>query len=382
MSQKAYTYATTKDTGNPARQLLLYVIAEHVNVETGATYCSIKTLMAETKIRSDRTLRNHLRILERDGFIARAKRYRTNGSQTTDNLQLVGFLEWSTKSSVNVVDAAARITGGAGSFDRQELPEGAARITGGAGSLSTGPEHFTEPRELNTQTRKRAKACVGRFDLKVSEAAQPEPQPETPATPTPAPKAKPMVLTAALKAEARKLAPGRDIDDLYNEWREWIDTSDEPPVDHDRAFLGFCKRKGPHKAVRFKSSAPAHWKPQFEPLVPTEDEVIVTRLEAGWGPWMDHIRALDPETAKQAEKGFAIAACGKRPNKNSAIPRILQKAADLTVQANSKKSATHVSYSPKKPAPDQMRPGNRHSKPDQASVFTPKAKKEILAHAT
>ena len=90
----AYTFATTKDTGNIALQMALYVIAMHINVETGKTYAGIKTLMAEAKVKSDRTMRNYIARLEEMGLVRRERRTRQNGSNTTNNIELVGFLEW------------------------------------------------------------------------------------------------------------------------------------------------------------------------------------------------------------------------------------------------------------------------------------------------
>jgi hypothetical protein len=90
----AYTFATSRDTGDIALQMTLYVIAMHVNVETGQTYAGVRTLMREAKIKSDKTMRNYLKELEAMGFIKREKRQRTNGGKTTDNIELCGFLKW------------------------------------------------------------------------------------------------------------------------------------------------------------------------------------------------------------------------------------------------------------------------------------------------
>lgn len=131
MSFHAYSYATTKDAGNPALQMTLYVIACHVNVETGETYCGIKTLMREAKVKSDRTMRTYLAKLEEKGLINRSKRKRKNGANSTDALELVGFLEWDAirrGEKITVVEAAAEFTGGVSenvenpTDERQNLP--------------------------------------------------------------------------------------------------------------------------------------------------------------------------------------------------------------------------------------------------------------------
>lgn len=135
MSQPAYTYACMQDTGSAARQLTLYVIAEHINVETGKTYCGIKKLMREAHVKSDRTMRNYLAELEVRGFIKREKRQRENGANSTDFIELVGFLDWYASNGGPVVSPAAKSTGG---VTNGKNYRGAARITGGSGNLATG----------------------------------------------------------------------------------------------------------------------------------------------------------------------------------------------------------------------------------------------------
>jgi len=143
----AYTFATTKDTGNIALQMALYVIAMHVNVETGTTYCGIKMLMREARVKSDRTMRNYIKQLEDAGFIKREKRFRKNGGKSTDLIELVGFLEWRARDGIpatRVVGDAAGFTGGGqnGSGvdrERQELPEPSGTLSAGpSGTLATG----------------------------------------------------------------------------------------------------------------------------------------------------------------------------------------------------------------------------------------------------
>ena len=143
----AYTYATTKNTGNIALQMALYVIAMHVNVETGKTYCGVKTLMAEAKVKSDRTMRNYIAKLEAMGLIKREKRTRTNGGNSTDLIELVGFVDWF-RAQRGVVDPAAKATGGSTPNGapgpperRQKLPGGSGSpgLPGGSGKLATAP---------------------------------------------------------------------------------------------------------------------------------------------------------------------------------------------------------------------------------------------------
>ena len=53
---------------------------------------------------------------------------------------------------------------------------------------------------------------------------------------------------AEVYEEARNIASGRDIYALEREWREWM-TDQEMEARHpERAFLGFCRKKGPLQA--------------------------------------------------------------------------------------------------------------------------------------
>ena len=149
----AYTFAATKDTGNIALQMTLYVIAMHVNVETGKTFASIKTLMAEARVKSDRTMRNYLSELEAAGFIKREKRTRKDGGNSTDNIELCGFLEWFRATFPDRFEkAAARFTGGSGGGSkRQDLPAPpVANATGAPGRQATGHEHYSN-RKINKE---------------------------------------------------------------------------------------------------------------------------------------------------------------------------------------------------------------------------------------
>jgi hypothetical protein len=138
MSSKAYTYAAMQDTGSAAMQLTLYVIAEHVNVENGKTYCSVKTLMREAHVKSDRTMRNYLAQLEARGFIKREKRQRDDGGNTSDLIELVGFLRWYASNGGPPLPDGTGQLGDIGGKNYR----GVARSTGGTGRQVTGPnEH-------------------------------------------------------------------------------------------------------------------------------------------------------------------------------------------------------------------------------------------------
>lgn len=167
----AYTYATTKDTGNIALQMALYVIAMHVNVETGKTFAGIRTLMAEAKVKSDRTMRNYIAKLEAKGFIKREKRTRPNGANTSDLIELCGFREWFLAQR-GVADPAAKNTGGSqtdgGSNPpapkRQKLPggSGSSGLPGGTGKQATAPVNS----QSLTKSIKPDRKCVAEEETK------------------------------------------------------------------------------------------------------------------------------------------------------------------------------------------------------------------------
>ena len=80
MSQPAYTYACMQDA---ARQLTLYVIAEHVGHD-GCADITSGALCAEAHVASPRSMRNYLARLEADGFIRRS----------SCSIELIGFVYW------------------------------------------------------------------------------------------------------------------------------------------------------------------------------------------------------------------------------------------------------------------------------------------------
>lgn len=222
MSAHPYTFASTLDTGNPARQLVLYVIASHVNVEDGTTYVGIRTLMEEAKIRSDRTMRNHIAQLIEDGFLEKSPRTRRNGANTSCLLRLVGFLEWKAGNfgvpkRARVVEAAAKITGGS------EGDEEAARITGAPGNLSTaGPGNLsTGANVLNTDSNNesnldaRERAQEDSIDDLEVKAAPPAP---SASHPTGSERRAPRLDLSASSATHRI----RPCDPQWKSWLDWL----------------------------------------------------------------------------------------------------------------------------------------------------------------
>jgi hypothetical protein len=56
-----------------------------------------------------------------------------------------------------------------------------------------------------------------------------------------------VALRPATYEQAKKVARGWDVYVLAAEWQQWAQRkNDWPPAKPDAAFLGFCKRRGPH----------------------------------------------------------------------------------------------------------------------------------------
>lgn len=93
MSMQALTYAMTLPVDASGPRLLLFCIAHHVSNETGATFVGQKRLADEARV-SVRSVRRYIADLEAEGIVKCTPRRRDNGSQTTDIVELVGFLDW------------------------------------------------------------------------------------------------------------------------------------------------------------------------------------------------------------------------------------------------------------------------------------------------
>jgi hypothetical protein len=93
MSNEAQVWADLQDVGNPQAALVLQAIARHADWETGRCWPSVKTIARMAKC-SDRTAQRYIDRLATDGIIKVSPRFRDDGSQTSNGLELVGYAEW------------------------------------------------------------------------------------------------------------------------------------------------------------------------------------------------------------------------------------------------------------------------------------------------
>src|SRR5690606_17396024 len=105
----------------------------HVSNETGATFVGQKRLADEARV-SVRSVRRYVAELEAQGIVKCTPRRRDNGSQTTDIVVLVGFLEW-----LNVIENGGVIP----SRKRAKaVDEPADKLAAGEPDLSAPPGHL------------------------------------------------------------------------------------------------------------------------------------------------------------------------------------------------------------------------------------------------
>lgn len=77
MSWQATVWAEQQQTGSPARKVILLVLANYAD-EYGYCYPGQRTIARGTEQSVD-TVQRHLKRLETDGFLKRAKRQRAGG---------------------------------------------------------------------------------------------------------------------------------------------------------------------------------------------------------------------------------------------------------------------------------------------------------------
>lgn len=88
MSVEAITWAKGVRTGNVATKALLLVLADHADVHW-TCFPGQQRLSDETEL-PVRTLRRHLAALEARGLISRRRRFRSDGTRTSDGYLLRG----------------------------------------------------------------------------------------------------------------------------------------------------------------------------------------------------------------------------------------------------------------------------------------------------
>lgn len=131
------TYVDLQDAGNAQAQLILQAVARHADWNTGECYPSQEAIGVMAKC-TDRTVRTYLAKLERDGFITREERRKTNGAKQADLITLVGYKEWITslRAGGNVAKPKA--------VQRYEQPENLSgsqpeEFSGAPGKLLSAP---------------------------------------------------------------------------------------------------------------------------------------------------------------------------------------------------------------------------------------------------
>lgn len=93
MSLQAINFAMTQPVEETGPRLLLFIIAHHVNWETGFMYVTQEQLADEIKS-SERSVRRWLEYLEVEGYIARRECRGDQGRRLPDEIELIGYLEW------------------------------------------------------------------------------------------------------------------------------------------------------------------------------------------------------------------------------------------------------------------------------------------------
>lgn len=89
MSAKAVGWALEQNTGgDPGAKLVLIALADHHNKSTGRCFPS-RALLAKEAMCSESTVDRKLALLQKLGFITVERRYRANGSQTSNQYVLV-----------------------------------------------------------------------------------------------------------------------------------------------------------------------------------------------------------------------------------------------------------------------------------------------------
>lgn len=93
MSQQALTYALTLPVDDMGPRFVLVVLSNHVSNETGKTIIGQERLCDELKC-SPRSLQRYLAVLEKAGHIRRSQRQKRSGTFGTNEVELVGYLDW------------------------------------------------------------------------------------------------------------------------------------------------------------------------------------------------------------------------------------------------------------------------------------------------
>lgn len=116
MSIDAITYAKTLDVDNPMSRLLLFIIAENTFNDSGLCRVGQQVLAHDCRA-SERTVRTHLKKLDKATAIAIKAQPLPGGGRAPDTIELVGFLDW--LRAVRGKPEPAKFAGSKGGPNRQ-----------------------------------------------------------------------------------------------------------------------------------------------------------------------------------------------------------------------------------------------------------------------
>lgn len=162
MSFEASAWAKKQKTGSPARKAILMCLADAYNSHTRLCFPSQKRLAEEAEM-SDRTLREHLAVMEEMGLIRRIRRTDSKGHRQPDFYELTGLESLAEDISGRDFAAAEAESLPEDISGRDDaLPEDFDRPTGSCLPVHKEPE---SNQNLKTTTSSRGAARSGSGDL-------------------------------------------------------------------------------------------------------------------------------------------------------------------------------------------------------------------------
>jgi hypothetical protein len=93
MSIEAVAWAKAQRIASAPQKLLYILLADRISNETGTCFPG-QELLAEEATMCARSVRTHLNALEATYYIKRSKRFKPDGSPTSDKYEFPGFKEW------------------------------------------------------------------------------------------------------------------------------------------------------------------------------------------------------------------------------------------------------------------------------------------------
>jgi hypothetical protein len=111
MSVAAINFVFALPIKSSPQKLIMLALANRISDDTGACFPG-QALIAQEVTMSERQVREHLAILEREGRIRRYFRHHPNGDRSSDEYEIVGFMEWLKKSTDDAGTPGNPTTGG------------------------------------------------------------------------------------------------------------------------------------------------------------------------------------------------------------------------------------------------------------------------------